>query len=203
MTRGEGGWLFLPSAGLSPAILRQLAWRTSPVPPACSGAPGGMFHSAGESGGLGAEPVTVYINTNVVGTQETSVVPDRMIVPVSDPQLVFRPCWSPARYCRSGPRSRSGARSRATKWLRTGGSGRVLTVYFCTIRVGTLGGRCRGPDRGATRGGGSYTLTTTRGRFGRGPSRHPLPPGGDARGRTSATFGGSARAGTAGPPRVR
>ena len=41
----------------------------SPVPPACSGAPGGMFHSAGESGGLGAEPVTVYINTNVVGTQ--------------------------------------------------------------------------------------------------------------------------------------
>ena len=30
MTRGEGGWLFLPSAGLSPAILRQLAWRTSP-----------------------------------------------------------------------------------------------------------------------------------------------------------------------------
>ena len=28
MTRGEGGWLFLPSAGLSPAILRQLAWRT-------------------------------------------------------------------------------------------------------------------------------------------------------------------------------
>ena len=40
----------------------------SPVPPACSGAPGGMFHSAGESGGLGAEPVTVYINTNVVGT---------------------------------------------------------------------------------------------------------------------------------------
>ena len=33
MTRGEGGWLFLPSAGLSPAILRQLAWRTSPTPP--------------------------------------------------------------------------------------------------------------------------------------------------------------------------
>ena len=32
MTRGEGGWLFLPSAGLSPAILRQLAWRTSPSP---------------------------------------------------------------------------------------------------------------------------------------------------------------------------
>ena len=30
------------------------------------------------------------------------------------------------------------ARSRATKWLRTGGSGRVLTVYFCTNRVGTL-----------------------------------------------------------------
>ena len=33
MTRGEGGWLFLPSAGLSPAILRQLAWRTSPDSP--------------------------------------------------------------------------------------------------------------------------------------------------------------------------
>ena len=33
MTRGEGGWLFLPSAGLSPAILRQLAWRTSPPSP--------------------------------------------------------------------------------------------------------------------------------------------------------------------------
>ena len=30
-----------------------------------------MFHSAGESGGLGAEPVTVYINTNVVGTHRT------------------------------------------------------------------------------------------------------------------------------------
>ena len=29
MTRGEGGWLLLPPAGLSPAILRQLAWRTS------------------------------------------------------------------------------------------------------------------------------------------------------------------------------
>ena len=28
MTRGEGGWLLLPSAGLSPAILRQFAWRT-------------------------------------------------------------------------------------------------------------------------------------------------------------------------------
>ena len=25
MTRGEGGWLLLPSAGLSPAILRQFA----------------------------------------------------------------------------------------------------------------------------------------------------------------------------------
>ena len=33
MTRGEGGWLFLPSAGLSPAILRQLACRTSPPSP--------------------------------------------------------------------------------------------------------------------------------------------------------------------------
>ena len=30
MTRGEGGWLLLPSAGLSPAILRQFAWRTTP-----------------------------------------------------------------------------------------------------------------------------------------------------------------------------
>ena len=29
MTRGEGGWLLLPSAGLSPAILRQFAWRTT------------------------------------------------------------------------------------------------------------------------------------------------------------------------------
>ena len=29
MTRGEGGRLLLPSAGLSPAILRQFAWRTN------------------------------------------------------------------------------------------------------------------------------------------------------------------------------
>ena len=28
MTRGEGGRLLLPSAGLPPAVLRQLAWRT-------------------------------------------------------------------------------------------------------------------------------------------------------------------------------
>ena len=32
MTRGEGGWLFLPPAGLSPAILRQFAWRTPAGP---------------------------------------------------------------------------------------------------------------------------------------------------------------------------
>ena len=32
MTRGESGWLLLLSAGLPPAVLRQLAWRT----PACS-----------------------------------------------------------------------------------------------------------------------------------------------------------------------
>ena len=32
MTRGEGGRLLLPSAGLPPAVLRQLAWRT----PVCS-----------------------------------------------------------------------------------------------------------------------------------------------------------------------
>ena len=29
MTRGESGWLLLLSAGLPPAVLRQLAWRTT------------------------------------------------------------------------------------------------------------------------------------------------------------------------------
>ena len=38
-----------------------------------------MFHSAGESGGLGAEPVTVYINTNVVGTQSPADVSRRSL----------------------------------------------------------------------------------------------------------------------------
>ena len=37
MTRGEGGWLLLPPAGLSPAILRQLAWRTLAQPPTPNG----------------------------------------------------------------------------------------------------------------------------------------------------------------------
>ena len=47
----------------------------------------------------------------------------------------------------------AGVRSRATKWLRTGNSGRVLTVYFCTNRVGTLPLKGpRGPRRCVRRG---------------------------------------------------
>ena len=41
--------------------------------------------------------------------------------------------------CRSGPRSRSGARTRPTKWLGTGGSGRVLTVYSSPMPIETAG----------------------------------------------------------------
>ena len=61
-------------------------------------------------------------------------------------------------------------------------------------------GDVEGPDRGATRGGGDNTSTTTRGRFGRSLAP-PLPP----EWREGSHFRqlGGAQAGSAGPPRVR
>ena len=120
--------------------------RARPSRPRCSARPCGWSSSSRPTsrpwstrpGSSARSPARRGPPSEPFGARPRAFVPDRMIVPVSDPDVSSARVDRRQDYCRSGPRSRAGARSRATKWLRTQGSGRVLTVYFCTNGVGTL-----------------------------------------------------------------
>ena len=127
MTRGEGGWLLLPSAGLSPAILRQFAWRTtahafSNRMQAASNATSAPTRSSRQ---FGRETRTRWVSVRQYRMSlcfRHSTVPPVRIGPRSPARTTLRAtAQSPSRSFGSGTRSAPTARSRLFWWSRVHG----------------------------------------------------------------------------------
>ena len=93
MTRGEGGWLLLPSAGLSPAILRQFAWRTPARADPAVGASDNHFsaaYTARPPAPRVAPPCDPSPDASSDYGRRPSCVPARRHIPVNTPRFELR-----------------------------------------------------------------------------------------------------------------